>query len=99
MQPASAYVLVQMTESPEDDWFSEPDVRPSPSRARQPFADEWLEGDDLRSRPGPPFDLHAFADRRVLVAAGVLVAAVVAVLVAVAVFSSRAPRTTASLIT
>src|SRR6266508_2017523 len=89
-----ATFFVQMTESPEDDWFSEPDVSPSPGRARQPVADEWLEGGDLRPRSAPPFDRRALADRRVLVAAGVFVAVLVAVLAATGVFGSGAPRTT-----
>jgi len=88
-----------MPESPEDDWFSEPDVRPSPGRARQPVVDEWLEGDDLRPRPAPAFDLRALADRRVLIAAGVFVAVLLALLAAVGVFSSGAPRPKAPIIT
>ncbi len=94
-----ATFFVQMTESPEDDWFSEPDVSPSPGRARQPVADEWLEGGDLRPRSAPPFDRRALADRRVLVAAGVFVAVLVAVLAATGVFGSGAPRTKGRIIT
>jgi hypothetical protein len=44
-----------MDESPEDDWFSEPDARPSPGRARQPVEDEWLEGEELPPRSAPAF--------------------------------------------
>jgi len=88
-----------MAENHEDDWFSEPDVRPPPGGARQPVEDEWLEGDDRRPRPAPAFDLRALANRRVLVVAGVFVAFLLAVLAAAGVFSGGAPRTTAPIIT
>jgi hypothetical protein len=84
-----------MDESPEDDWFSEPDARPSPGRARQPVEDEWLEGEELPPRSAPAFDLRALVTPRVLVAASVFVAFLLAVLAAAGVFSSGAPRTTA----
>jgi len=88
-----------MPEGPEDDWFSEPGVRPSPGAARPAVEDDWLESEGLRPRSAAPFDLRALADRRVLVAAGVFVAVLVAVLAAAGVFSSRAPRTNAPIIT
>src|SRR5437899_12529085 len=88
-----------MGENPEDDWFSEPDARPSPGRTRQPVEDEWLEGDERPPRSPPPFDLRGLVDRRLLVAAGVLVAFLFAVLAAAGLFSSGAPRTTAPSIT
>jgi Putative peptidoglycan binding domain len=88
-----------MAENGEDDWFSEPDVRPLPGGARQPVEDESLEGDDRRPRPAPAFDLRALADRRVLVVASVFVAFLLAVLAAAGVFSSGAPRTTVPIIT
>jgi hypothetical protein len=100
MQPASPLpFFVQMAESPEDDWFSEPDVRPPPGRVRQPVEDEWLEGDDLRPRSAPPFDLRTLADRRLLVVAGVVVAFLLAVLAAAGIFSGSAPRPTTPIIT
>ena len=86
---------MQVPESPEDDWFSEPDVRPSPGRVGQPVEDdEWLEGDDLRPRSAPPFDLRTLADRRLLVVAGFLIAFLLAVLAAAGVFSGSARRPT-----
>ncbi len=88
-----------MDESPEDDWFSEPDARPSPSPARQPVEDEWLEGDDLRPRSAPPFDLRTLADRRLLVVVGVVVAFLLAVLAVAGVFSGSASRPTTPIIT
>lgn len=88
-----------MAENGEDDWFSEPDVRPQPGSARQPVENEWLEGDDRPPRPAPAFDLRALADRRVLVVASVFVAFLLALLAAAGIFNSGAPRTTAPIIT
>jgi len=88
-----------MDESPEDDWFSEPDARPSPGRVWQPVEDEWLEDEDLPPRAAPALDPGALVAPRVLVAAGVFVAFLLAVLAAAGVFSSGAPRTTAPIIT
>jgi hypothetical protein len=79
-----------MAENGEDDWFSEPDERPPPGRARQAVEDEWLEGDDRPAPPAPAFDLRALADRRVLVVASVFVTFLLALLAAAGIFNSGA---------
>ena len=88
-----------MADGPEDDWFSEPDVRPTSGRAPQPLEDDWLARDELVRRRDPPFELWALADRRLLAAAGAVVAVLLAALAAAGVFGRGAERKTAPLIT
>jgi hypothetical protein len=78
-----------MARTPEDEWFSPDDTSLSPGELRQPGEDLWLAADDSRPRSAA-FDAWSFADRRVLVPAGVAVAFLVALLAAF--FGSDSPR-------
>jgi hypothetical protein len=76
-----------MPESPQDDWFSEPDVRASPGRPRLPVDDDWLDGEGGGRRAASQFDLRALLDRRVLVSVAVGSVFLLAVLAALGAFS------------
>ncbi len=79
-----------MAETPEDNWFPQPDASLSQDESRERSQDEWLVGDDQPPR-STSFDPWSLADRRVLVPVGGILVFLVALLAAFGVFSSSPP--------
>lgn len=76
-----------MNETPEDDWFGSLDLQPRPQSSELPAEESWLYDEHDRPPPKHRPRLATFADRRLLLGAGLAGAVVLVILAVSGVFS------------